>query len=58
MNALVKKESTTQKSGAKIIASKYNRSGLVTALLNHKDEIMFRKDGNNEIKSTEYSKYM
>ena len=43
---------TTQKSGAKIITSKYNRSGLATALLKYKEEIMFKKDGKNEIKST------
>ena len=39
---------TTQKSGAKIITSKYNRSGLATALLKYNEEIIFKKDGKNE----------
>ena len=55
--SLSKRRSTTQKSGAKIITSKYNRSGLATALLKDKEDIMFKKDGNNEIKSTSHSKY-
>ena len=48
---------TTQKSGAKIITSKHNRSGLATALLKYNEEIIFKKDGKNEIKSTAPSKY-
>ena len=55
--ASVNMKCTTQKSGAKIITSKYNRSGLATALLKYNEEIIFKKDGKNEIKSTAHSKY-
>ena len=55
-NASVNMKCTTQKSGAKIITSKYNRSGLATALLKYKEEIMFKKDGKNEIKNTDSKK--
>ena len=55
--ASVNMKCTTQKSGAKIITSKHNRSGLATALLKYNEEIIFKKDGKNEIKSTAHSKY-
>ena len=55
--ASVNMKCTTQKSGAKIITSKHNRSGLATAILKYNEEIIFKKDGKNEIKSTAHSKY-
>ena len=54
--ASVNMKCTTQKSGAKIITSKYHRRGLATALLKYKEEIMFKKDGKNEIKNTDSKK--
>ena len=47
-----------QKAVEKNLTSKYNRNGLAAALLKYKEvKNMFKKDGNNEIKTLSHSTY-